>query len=116
MRISDWSSDVCSSDLLNGPSLRDSKQSPPAQATEAHAGGHGGSPPARDPRDQALGPRLGASEPEFGADAHFSWLFVNAVSCRRPDPNGLAELFVGAVGRPEEMGRVAVRERGVHQV
>src|SRR3546814_8119968 len=33
--------------------------------------------------------------------AHFSWLFVKAVSCLRPDTNGLEDLFVGEVGRPE---------------
>src|SRR3546814_9095564 len=70
MRISDWSSDVCSSDLFLDPAqgealglqrLHDgAEQAVVAQAVEADAG--------EELEGQAIGPELGHARPLHGAD------------------------------------------------
>src|SRR3546814_1295963 len=89
MRISDWSSDVCSSDLHDG-----AEQAVVAQAVEADAG--------EELEGQAIGPELGHARPLHGADQDQLAGAGLPQRANRPLALAHADPQVLAAGRSEE--------------
>src|SRR3546814_10779228 len=105
-RISDWSSDVCSSDLAPRPSQRDKRRvdlQSRGHGRADHAGQHRVHPDAR--RREVEGGRLGeADDPEFGGDIAVTFAIA-------PDA-----VDRGDVDHRSPAGRRHARNAGAHAV
>src|SRR3546814_17705556 len=106
MRISDWSSDVCSSDLAHRPPAR-SRRPPPASIRASSE------PPHRDPQHHRRGREI---EPVIGLVAvpdaleHPVPLRV-VMPLLGADHHRVIVRGGGAEAQPDEIGRASCRER-----